>query len=63
LLLLVMNEVSYEEAAAIMECKLGTLKSRASRARVRLAELLGYPGSDIGNDWLPHRTLVNAKFV
>jgi RNA polymerase sigma-70 factor (ECF subfamily) len=32
---------SYEEAAATMEVAVGTVKSRANRARARLAELLG----------------------
>ena len=32
---------SYEEAAAMMGVRVGTVKSRASRARARLAEILG----------------------
>jgi RNA polymerase sigma-70 factor (ECF subfamily) len=31
---------SYEEAAEICACAVGTIKSRVSRARTRLAELL-----------------------
>ena len=42
---------SYEEAAAICECAVGTIKSRVNRARNRLAELLAIEGaSDIGPD-------------
>lgn len=33
--------VSYEEAAEVCGCAVGTVKSRVNRARVRLAELLG----------------------
>ena len=32
---------SYEEAANICDCAVGTIKSRVNRARLRLAEILG----------------------
>ena len=35
---------SYEEAAEVCECAVGTIKSRVSRARTRLAEILGIKG-------------------
>ena len=35
---------SYEEAAEICHCAVGTIKSRVSRARTRLAELLQIDG-------------------
>ncbi|WP_336293997.1 RNA polymerase sigma factor [Bartonella sp. CB169] len=42
---------SYEDAAAICGCAIGTIKSRVSRARNRLQELLGVNGeSDYGPD-------------
>src|SRR3954469_22140904 len=42
---------SYEEAAAICECAVGTIKSRVNRARTRLADLLSIEGSeDFGPD-------------
>jgi RNA polymerase sigma-70 factor, ECF subfamily len=37
---------SYEEAAAICDCAVGTIKSRVNRARTRLAELLSIDGAD-----------------
>src|SRR6202051_4700869 len=37
---------SYEEAASICECAVGTIKSRVNRARTRLAELMSIEGSD-----------------
>jgi RNA polymerase sigma-70 factor (ECF subfamily) len=42
---------SYEEAAAICSCAVGTMKSRVSRARTRLQELLKVSGeADYGPD-------------
>jgi RNA polymerase sigma-70 factor (ECF subfamily) len=35
--------LSYEEAARLCGCAIGTMKSRVNRARVRLAELLAVP--------------------
>jgi RNA polymerase sigma-70 factor, ECF subfamily len=37
---------SYEEAAAICGCAVGTIKSRVNRARTRLAELMNIAGAD-----------------
>ena len=37
---------SYEEAAKICECAVGTIKSRVNRARTRLAELMSIDGVD-----------------
>lgn len=42
---------TYEEAAAICGCPIGTIKSRVNRARVRLAELLSISDADdVGPD-------------
>src|SRR5918999_2335624 len=42
---------SYEEAADICECAVGTIKSRVSRARTRLAQLLSIESmNDFGPD-------------
>ena len=40
LILVGANGLSYEEAATICEIEIGTLKSRVSRARSKLVELL-----------------------
>ncbi len=37
---------SYEEAAAICDCAVGTIKSRVNRARTRLADLLSIEGAE-----------------
>ncbi len=43
--------MSYEEAAAICHCPIGTIKSRANRGRARLAELLSIESAqDLGPD-------------
>ena len=43
--------LSYDEAAAICRCPAGTIKSRANRGRMRLAELLCIDGAaDLGPD-------------
>lgn len=52
LMLVTVENMSYEEAAAVMNCRIGTVKSRVWRAREQLAVLLGYDGSEIGNDGL-----------
>jgi len=44
LLLVGASGFSYEEAAAICGCALGTIKSRVNRARTRLIELLSLDG-------------------
>ena len=50
----------YEEAAEICGCAVGTIKSRVSRARVRLLELMQIDGdTDFGPD--PHEAAVTAS--
>jgi RNA polymerase sigma-70 factor, ECF subfamily len=44
---------SYEEAATICECAVGTIKSRVNRARTRLSELMSVESVD---DFGPDRT-------
>ncbi|MGH1575496.1 sigma-70 family RNA polymerase sigma factor (plasmid) [Methylobacterium sp. P31] len=50
LILVGIENLSYEEAAAVMQCRIGTVKSRVWRAREQLARALGYTGAEIGND-------------
>src|SRR4030095_7413952 len=52
---------SYEEAAAICECAVGTIKSRVNRARNRLADLLAIEGAeDFVRDHAP-RAVLSAR--
>jgi RNA polymerase sigma-70 factor (ECF subfamily) len=37
--------MTYEEAAEIAKCAVGTMKSRVNRARVKLSELFGVDGA------------------
>ena len=54
---------SYEEAAEICGCAVGTMKSRVSRARTRLQVVLGIDGScDYGPDG-PNVTVVARAFA
>jgi RNA polymerase sigma-70 factor (ECF subfamily) len=51
LILIGASGLSYEEAAGICGCAVGTMKSRVNRARNRLAELLSiHSGSEYGHD-------------
>ena len=44
------ENLTYEETAALMRCRIGTVKSRVWRARTQLAEMLGYTGGEVGSD-------------
>ncbi len=48
LMLVGASGLSYEEAAQICQCAVGTVKSRVNRARTRLAELLHLDEEDTG---------------
>jgi RNA polymerase sigma-70 factor (ECF subfamily) len=48
IMLVVMEGMSYEDAAAIVGCAVGTIKSRVNRARTKLAELLHVGPDDLG---------------
>ncbi|MGO9004174.1 MAG: sigma-70 family RNA polymerase sigma factor [Beijerinckiaceae bacterium] len=51
LILIGASGLSYEEAASVCGCAIGTMKSRVNRARNRLAELLSISsGSEYGQD-------------
>lgn len=50
LILVAVENLSCEEAAAVMSCQVGTVKSRVWRAREQLARMLGYTRADVGSD-------------
>lgn len=66
LILIGASGLSYEEAAGICGCAIGTMKSRVNRARNRLAELLSIrSGRELGqsDDWeAVDPTLVGQSF-
>jgi RNA polymerase sigma-70 factor, ECF subfamily len=39
--------MSYEEAAVVAQCAVGTVKSRVNRARIKLTEMLGMTKADV----------------
>jgi RNA polymerase sigma-70 factor, ECF subfamily len=46
---------SYDDAALMCGCAVGTMKSRVNRARGRLAELMGVTGAeDFGSEHTPN---------
>jgi RNA polymerase sigma-70 factor (ECF subfamily) len=61
LLLVGASGFSYDEAAAICECAVGTIKSRVNRARTRLAELLSIDGADDFGPDQPTRAILTAS--
>ena len=50
LVLVAIENLSYEDAARVMRCQIGTVKSRVWRARHQLAQALGYDAGDLGVD-------------
>jgi RNA polymerase sigma-70 factor (ECF subfamily) len=50
LILVTVEGLTYENAAAVLGCQIGTVKSRVSRAREQLVHMLGYVGGEVGND-------------
>ncbi|MCC5977104.1 MAG: sigma-70 family RNA polymerase sigma factor [Salinarimonas sp.] len=61
LLLVGASGFSYEEAAEICECAVGTIKSRVNRARTRLAEMLDMKDdSELGPDQMTRAALQQA---
>lgn len=62
LILIAAEGFSYEEAAAVADCAVGTIKSRVNRARSKLAEIMEIERvSDFTTD-LVGRSLQNASF-
>ena len=54
---------SYEEAAEICKCAVGTMKSRVSRARTKLQEILQVAGeSDYGPDAVSTQVTTTPRF-
>jgi RNA polymerase sigma-70 factor, ECF subfamily len=56
LLLIGANGLSYEEAAEVIGCAMGTVKSRLARGRTALTALIDGPADDVLFDSPPQRT-------
>ncbi len=50
LILVAIENLSYDEAAQVMRCRIGTVKSRVWRAREQLARTLGFDATNVGAD-------------
>jgi RNA polymerase sigma-70 factor, ECF subfamily len=50
LVLVAIENLTYEQAAVLIRCQVGTVKSRVSRAREQLAQTLGYTRAEIVSD-------------
>lgn len=64
LVLVVASGASYEEAAEICGCRVGTIKSRVHRARARLAQMLAIESvDDLAPDWTTQAVLGGTAVV
>lgn len=63
LVLVTIEDLSYDEAAAVMGCQVGTVKSRVWRARDQLARALGYSGSEMASDGMMLSALDGSRGV
>lgn len=61
LILVAVQGLSYEEAAAALSCQLGTIKSRLWRASEQLFWQLGYTAAHLGSDRLMLSALRHAE--
>lgn len=62
LILIGASGFSYEEAAEICDCAIGTMKSRVNRARSRLSEILDVTSADeFGPDRTVHAALTSSS--
>ena len=67
IMLVAVQELTYEQAAVVCGCPAGTIKSRVSRARAQLRELLRvsakFGGSDIAEPMEPQLKRMHRGFV
>lgn len=63
LVLVGVQEISYDQVAVITGVALGTVKSRVWRARTRLAQLLGYDFEDIRDEPIIHASRAGSRVL